>query len=98
MLQIPFALFCRCACLAQMVECLFECGARNSDVEPHKAIALCTEHCSVVESKMGAVDEEVDELVVTDVQPAAVEPHEETGLRTNTSDLRDVATKIVFHK
>jgi hypothetical protein len=52
-------------------------AARGADVEAHESGAFGAKHGAVVERQPGFLYEEVNELLLSEMQLAAVEPHEE---------------------
>ena len=75
-----------------------EDGSRGGYVEAHETLAALAEHLAVVEGESGALDEEVNELLVVEAEGAAVEPYEEGGLRAPWLDLGDILAAVVDDK
>ena len=72
--------------------------ALGAHIEAHEAGTTGTEHLTVVEGKVGLVDEEVNEFLMIESQVTAVEPDEEGGLGTEGLDVRKVLLAVVDEK
>ena len=79
----------------QPFQSVLEHMALGAHIETHEACATRTEHLTVVEGKVGLVDEEVNEFLMVESQVTAVEPDEEGGLGTEGLDLRKVLLAVV---
>lgn len=72
--------------------------AGRTNIEAHEALATRAEHLAIVEGKVGLVDEEVEKGIVVKSQTAAVEPYQETGLRTDGVDSWNIVMTIFLDK
>ena len=81
--------------LSQPFQSVLEHMALGAHIEAHEAGTTGTEHLTVVEGKVGLVDEEVNEFLMVESQVTAVEPDEEGGLGTKGLDLRKVLLAVV---
>lgn len=75
-----------------------ENASRGGYVEAHETLSALAEHLAVVEGETGALDEEVNELLVVEAEVAAVEPYEEGGLRAPWFYLRNILAAVVDDK
>ena len=75
-----------------------ENASRGGCVEAHETLSALAEHLAVVEGETGALDEEVNELLVVEAEVAAVEPYEEGGLRAPWFYLWDILAAVVDDK
>ena len=75
-----------------------ENASRGGYVEAHETLSALAEHLAVVEGKTGALDEEVNELLVVEAKVAAVEPYEEGGLRAPWFYLWDILAAVVHYE
>ena len=66
----------------QPLQSVLEHMALGAHIEAHEAGTTGTEHLTVVEGKVGLIDEEVNEFLMIESQVTAVEPDEEGGLGT----------------
>lgn len=79
----------------ELLEGFFQVGTWCADVEAHVSAASGAECFSVVEGEAGAVHEEVDEVLVGEVEVAAVEPYEEGCLWWYDVDAGDVSGDVL---
>ena len=75
-----------------------ENASRGGYVEAHETLSALAEHLAVVEGETGALDEEVNELLVVETEVAAVEPYEEGGLRAPWFYLRNILAAVVHYE
>ena len=75
-----------------------ENASRGGYVEAHETLSALAEHLAVVERETGALDEEVNELLVVEAKVAAVEPYEEGGLRAPWFYLWDILAAVVHYE
>ena len=75
-----------------------ENASRGGCVEAHETLSALAEHLAVVEGETGALDEEVNELLVVEAKVAAVEPYEEGGLRAPLFYLWDILAAVVHYE
>ena len=61
----------------QSFQCLVDDGSGCADIHAHESLAALTEHLTVVERQTGLVHKQTDQLVVVELQVAAVEPYQE---------------------
>ena len=80
------------------IESRLQYALRSGYVNTHESLAALAEHLAVVEGKAGALDEEVNELLVVEAEVAAVEPYEEGGLRAPWFYLWDILAAVVHYE
>jgi len=79
----------------QLAHGLLDDRAWAAHVHARMAAARRAEHRPLVQGQMGAVDKEVDHLVVLQPQCGAVEPQQEACLGPDGDDARQVLLAVV---
>jgi hypothetical protein len=81
-----------------LLKSLTDDAARTAYVKPHEAFTAGAKHFAIVECQMSLVNEKTKQFIMRQMQVTAVQPYQETGLRTQRMYLRNMLTAIILYK